>query len=57
MEKEDGTATLCLTLEDGTSPLLHVALLTPNPGQAGHWAASFKRDPSALYHGIINLLN
>ena len=57
MEKEDGTATLCLTLEDGTSPLLHVALLTPNPGQAGHWAAAFKRDPSALYHGIINLLN
>ena len=57
MEREDGTATLCLTLEDNTSPLLHAALLTPNLEQAKHWAAAFKQDPASLYHIIIKTLN
>ena len=57
MDREDGTATLCLTLEDETSPLLHVALLSPNREQAEQWAAVFRKDPSALYLNIIKLLN
>lgn len=56
MEREDGTATLCLTLEDNASPLLHVALLTSKAEQAERWAAAFKKDPSALYMGIMKLL-
>lgn len=55
--KEDGTATLCLTLEDGASPLLHVALLASGREQAERWAAAFKSDPSALYMGITRLLD
>ena len=57
MDREDGTATLCLTLEDNASPLLHLALLAPGRPQAEAWAASFKEDPSALYLNIIRLLD
>ena len=57
MDREDGTATLCLTLEDNASPLLHLALLSPGREQAEKWASSFQADPSALYLNIINLLN
>jgi len=57
MDREDGTATLCLTLEDGASPLLHVALLAPGRTQAERWSAAFKKDPSALYWDIIHLLD
>lgn len=57
MGREDGTATLCLTLEDNASPLLHMALLAPSPEQAGLWGEVFRQDPSALYMGVINLLN
>lgn len=57
IDREDGTATLCLTLEDNTSPLLHVALLTSGREQADRWAAVFNQDPSALYMGITRLLD
>ena len=57
LDKEDGTATLCLTLEDNASPLLHMALLAPSPEQAGLWGEVFRQDPSALYMGVIKLLN
>lgn len=57
LERDDGTATLCLTLEDNTSPLFHLALLAPNREQAEHWAKAFQNDPSALYMGITKLLN
>ena len=57
MDREDGTATLCLTLNDSASPLLHLALLTPGRSQAEAWAATFKKDPSALYLNIIRLLD
>lgn len=57
MDREDGTATLCLTLEDNASPLLHMALLAPSPEQAGLWGEVFRQDPSALYMGVIKLLN
>lgn len=57
MDREDGTATLCLTLEDDASPLFHLALLAPNHPQAEAWAAAFKADPSALYLNIIKLLD
>lgn len=57
IEREDGTATLCLTLEDGSSPLLHVALLSPNRERAEQWAAVFRDNPSALYLNIMKLLN
>ena len=53
----DGTVTLCLTLEDDASPLLHVALLASGQEQAERWAAVFDRDPSALYMGITRLLD
>ena len=56
MARDDGTATLCLTLEDGASPLLHVALLAAGQDQAERWAAGFKKDPSALYMGLVRLL-
>lgn len=56
MARDDGTATLCLTLEDGASPLLHVALLASGQEQAERWAAGFKKDPSALYMGLVRLL-
>ncbi len=57
IDREDGTVTLCLTLEDGTSPLLHLALLSPSRAQAEQWASSFQSSPSALYLNIINMLN
>lgn len=57
MDREDGTATLCLTLEDDASPLLHVTLLASGREQADRWAAAFKKDPSALYMGITRLLD
>lgn len=57
MEREDGTFNLCLTLEDNTAPLLHLALLVPNREQAEAWAKTFQADPSALYLNIIQLLD
>ena len=56
MDREDGTVNLCLTLEDSTSPLLHLALLAPSREQAQRWAEVFRQDPSALYLGVIHLL-
>ncbi len=57
MDREDGTATLCLTLEDDASPLLHLTLLSPSREQAETWAQVFQSAPSALYLNIIKLLN
>ena len=57
VDREDGTVTLCLTLEDGTSPLLQTALLVPGRLQAEQWAEAFKQDPATVYHGIIKLLS
>ena len=55
--REDGTATLCLTLEDGDSPLIQAAVLASSPEQAERWAETFKKDPAAFYHGVIKLLD
>jgi len=57
VRKEDGTASLYLTLEDETSPLLHLALLSPGREQAERWAEAFQSDPSALYMNVIKLLD
>ena len=57
IDRDDGTVTLCLTLEDNTSPLFHLALLVPSQEQAECWAQVFQNDPSALYLGITKLLN
>ena len=57
LDKEDGTATLCLTLEDGSSPLFHLALLSSSREQAERWGQVFQADPSALYLNIIKLLD
>ena len=57
MDREDGTATLCLSLEDDSSPLLHPALLSPGREQAERWAEAFQSDPSALYMNVIKLLD
>ena len=57
IDREDGTATLCLTLEDDSSPLFHLTLLSPNREQAQRWARTFQEDPSALYLNIMKLLN
>ena len=57
MDREDGTATLCLSLEDDSSPLLHLALLSPGREQAERWAEAFKSDPSARYMNVIKLLD
>ena len=56
IDNGDGTVTLCLTLEDNTSPLFHLALLAPTSDQAQHWAQVFQADPAALYLNIIQLL-
>ena len=53
MDREDGTATLCLSLEDDSSPLLHLALLSPGREQAERWAEGFQSDPSALYMNLM----
>ena len=55
--REDGTATLCLTLEDGDSPLIQAAVLASSPEQAERWAGTFKENPAAFYHGVIKLLD
>ncbi len=57
MDNTDGTVTLCLTLEDGSSPLFHLALLSPSRETAEDWANVFQADPSALYLKITQLLN
>lgn len=57
LDQENGSVTLCLTLEDNTSPLLHLTLLSPSREQAETWAQVFQDDPSALYLNIIKLLN
>ena len=57
MDREDGTATLCLTLEDGASPLFQLSLLFPGREQAERWADVFRENPSALYLDIMKLLN
>ena len=49
MDREDGTATLCLSLEDDSSPLLHLALLSPGREQAERWAEAFQSAPTAHY--------
>ena len=46
-----------LTMEDGASPLLHLALLAADGEQAARWAQVFQADPSALYLGITKLLD
>ena len=56
VDNPDGTVTLCLTLEDGASPLFHLTLLASSPEQAQRWAQVFQEDPSALYHNTIKLL-
>lgn len=56
IDNDDGTVTLCLTLEDNTSPLFHLTLLAPTSDQAQHWAQVFQADPAALYLNIIQLL-
>ena len=57
IDREDGTVTLCLTLEDGSSPLFHLTLLSPSREQAERWGQVFQADPSALYLSIIKLLD
>lgn len=57
IDREDGTVTLCLTLEDGSSPLFHLTLISPSREQAERWGQVFQADPSALYLSIIKLLD
>lgn len=57
IDKEDGTATLCLTLEDDASLLFHLTLLASSQEQAERWAQVFRENPSALYLNIMQLLN
>ena len=57
MEHEDGTVTLCLTFADETSPLFHLTLLASQLEQAQNWSQTFQENPSAIYLGIIQLLD
>lgn len=57
IDGEDGEATLCLTLEDASSPLFQLTLFSPGREQAERWAQAFREDPSALYLNIIKLLD
>lgn len=57
IDREDGTVTLCLTLEDSTSPLFHLTMFSPSREQAERWGQVFQADPSALYLNIIQLLD
>ena len=53
---EDGSATLSLTLSDGTSPLLHLELLAPTPERGNTWADVFRADPEGFYWAVTKLL-
>lgn len=57
VDGENGSVTLCLTLEDNASPLFQLALLSPSREQAERWGQVFQENPSALYLNIIKLLN
>lgn len=57
IEGEGGTVNLCLTLEDSSSPLFHLTLLSPSREQAERWGAVFQKNPSALYMNIVRLLD
>lgn len=55
-DNADGTCTLQLCLDDVTTPMLRVELLTANRTQAAQMADRFRVDPAALYRGITQLL-
>ena len=57
LDGENGSVNLCLTLEDGSSPLFQLTLLSPSREQAERWAQVFQADPSSLYLNIVRLLD
>lgn len=57
MEGNNGTANLCLSLEDNTSPLFNLTLFSPTRAQAEQWERTFQADPYALYLNLIKLLD
>lgn len=57
IDEKNGTVNLCLTLEDDTSPLLHLKLFSPTRAQAEQWERTFQADPYAIYLNLIKLLD
>lgn len=53
---EDGTCTLHLAFNDGSSPLLELSVLVPDRPQALAMAQRFRSDPAGLYHAVTGLL-
>ena len=55
-DNPDGTATLCLTLHDLDTPMLHLELLSPNRERAATWSDAFRADPGKFYLNVTKLL-
>ena len=56
IEREDGTYTVCLQLNDDAGSLLKLELLTPSCTQAHHLAQQFDAHPEQIYNGVVNAL-
>ena len=55
-EREDGTYTVALQLNDDAGTLLKLELLTPSFTQAQHLAQQFNAHPEQVYSGVVNAL-
>ena len=55
-EREDGTYTVALQLNDDAGTLLKLELLTPSYTQAQHLAQQFNARPEQVYNGVVNAL-
>lgn len=55
-EREDGTYTVALQLNDDAGTLLKLELLTPSHTQAQHLAHQFNAHPEQVYNGVVNAL-
>ena len=56
LEREDGTCTLRLQLNDEGDNLLTVEMFSPSREQAQRLAASFKERPESFYNSILSTL-
>ena len=55
-QREDGTYTVCLQLDDDVGTLMRVELLTPSHTQAQRLVDQFKAHPEQVYSGVVSTL-
>lgn len=56
LPREDGTFTVCLTLDDDAGNLMKLELLIPCEEQGEHLLSKFKSRPEQIYNNIVNTL-